>query len=99
MIRPRNKPRPGRLKGNDLEALRRECWERDGGSCRRCGRPTEYGLHHYWPQSFHMSHIKAKRIGGDHINNVETLCGGCHRELHNFGPSMTKPVPPKEGSR
>jgi 5-methylcytosine-specific restriction endonuclease McrA len=46
--------------------------------------------------SFHMSHIKAKRMGGDFLDNVETLCGDCHRKYHNYGPSMEKPVPAKE---
>jgi 5-methylcytosine-specific restriction endonuclease McrA len=93
-IRPRTKPRPGRLKGEDLEALRLSCFIRDGWKCKECGKGVALRPHECaW--SAHMAHIKAKRIGGDSLDNVRTLCGDCHRKEHNYGPSMTKPCPPK----
>jgi len=92
----RTKPRPGRLIKGDLENLRRQCWERDKGLCQTCGRMTQFGLHHYWPQSFHMAHRRNKQMWGDNLDNVQTECGACHRKFHQFGPSMQKPVPPKE---
>jgi 5-methylcytosine-specific restriction endonuclease McrA len=95
MIRPREKARPGRLKGEDLYNLRVACWLRDSEICTRCGIHTLFHAPEWWPNSYHMAHIKAKRMGGDSLDNVETLCGGCHRKYHNYGPSMEKPCPPK----
>lgn len=95
----RTKPRPGRLKGAALARLRQQCWDRDGGECRECLKHTNYLLYKEHPDSYHMAHIKAKRIGGDSLNNVRTLCGDCHRKEHNYGPSMTKPVPSKAGEQ
>ena len=96
-IRPvRRKPRPGRLKGNDLKMLRVDCYARDRGFCQNCGRMTVFDAPRQWVNSYHMHHIKAKRIGGDSLANVRTLCGKCHRESHVYGPSMKKPCPNKE---
>jgi 5-methylcytosine-specific restriction endonuclease McrA len=89
------KPRAGRLKGDDLGDLRRQCWERDGGLCQECGCYTIYDAPSDWLLSYHMAHIQAKRMGGDSLDNVRTLCGKCHRTQHAYGPSMTKPVPRK----
>jgi hypothetical protein len=44
------------------------------------------------PQSYHMAHIRNKRMWGDSIENVKALCGSCHRDSHNAGG---KPCPPK----
>jgi hypothetical protein len=96
MIRPRKKPRPGRLKGNNLIGLRIACYNRDKGRCRKCGAWTCMGLPHEHPLSFHMAHIRNKRMHGDHIDQVQTECGDCHRTYHNYGPSMLKPCPAKE---
>lgn len=96
MIKPkRSKPRPGRLKGEALDALRVACYERDGGRCISCGRYTNFDAPHEAPDSFHMAHIKGKRMWGDHIDNVQCECGDCHRTYHQFGPSRVKPVPAK----
>ena len=91
----RSKPRPGRLEGDDLEALRLACWERDKGHCQECGWLTVYDLPQEWSTSYHMAHIQAKRRGGDSLANVRVLCGSCHRKSHAYGPSMEKPCPPK----
>lgn len=95
MIRPRSKPRPGRLKGDDLRVLRSECYSRDIGICAECSQQTFTALPRYAPNSYHMAHITAKRIGGDNLDNVRTLCGDCHRKEHQWGKSMQKPVPAK----
>lgn len=90
----RTKPRPGRLAGADLEALRLACWQRDH-RCRYCKRSTIFDAPHEHPDAFHMAHIGAKRRYGDSLENTETNCGDCHRRYHNYGPSMKKPVPAK----
>jgi|HubBroStandDraft_1064217.scaffolds.fasta_scaffold13278_2 5-methylcytosine-specific restriction endonuclease McrA len=95
MIRPRKKPRPGRLKGVDLYQLRTDCYYRDNGMCQRCGKLTYLALPYTAPNSAHMSHKTAKGRGGDSLSNVEILCGDCHRRFHNYGPSMEKPCPRK----
>lgn len=102
----RAKARPGRLKGKAMEALRRDRFEMDGYKCQRiighyasgfrgdlaqperCLEPVSW-------ESGHLAHIKAKRIGGDSIENVETWCGDCHRAFHERGPSMQKIIPAK----
>jgi 5-methylcytosine-specific restriction endonuclease McrA len=91
-------PRAGRLKGDDLEALRDATYERDKGVCRSCGTQTIKELPYTEPNSFHMAHIQAKRRVGDNLANTATECGSCHRDYHNFGPSRTKPCPPKPKS-
>lgn len=98
MIRPRSKPRPGRLKGVELAMLRTECWARDKGRCQRCFRHTLMHAPVDWPNSFHMAHRRNKRMWGDTLENVQTECGSCHRQYHAQGPSMQKPVPAKEQS-
>ena len=92
----RKSVRPGRLKGKDLEALRRACFERDEAMCKECGHRVYDYLPHWHPWSYHMAHIVAKRRGGDNLENVRALCGTCHRLEHAYGKSMQKPVPPKE---
>ena len=99
MIRPRNKPRPGRLKGTALIELRIACYMRDKGLCQRCGKGVVFDMNQECADSFHMAHRRNKRMWGDTLENVQTECGACHRQYHAQGPSMTKPVPPKEVSR
>ncbi len=97
MIRSRRtKPRPGRLESDALAQLRQQCFERDNGICQRCGKCTIFGLNNEHSYSFHLAHRRNKRMHGDRLDNVQTECGDCHRKFHNFGPSMTKPVPAKE---
>lgn len=83
--RKRNRPRPGRLRGNAMKALRLECWLRDGGDCVVCKRPVSLsGKHILWPP-MHMAHVKSRGAGGmDVIDNVKTKCPTCHLVLeHN----------------
>ncbi|MGI4812090.1 MAG: HNH endonuclease [Janthinobacterium lividum] len=68
---------------------------RDKGRCQACGVDTRYATGHMFENSYHMAHIKAKRMGGDSLENVRTLCGRCHRNEHNAGgkPCPRKPRP------
>ncbi len=71
-----------RLDGDDLTALRRACYERDGGHCVICGRSVMWESGYYG--SMHMAHIKARGAGGsDTLENVETKCPRCHFNQHN----------------
>ena len=86
-----------RLRGKALEALRRECFTRDGWRCTRvdesvhivpcgCGRTVSWA-------SGHMAHIVSRGAGGsDVIDNVHTMTQECHGKSHNAGG---KPCPPK----
>lgn len=66
-----------KLKGKDMEALRRACFKRDGYRCTQCGEAVSW-------QSGHMSHIKSKGAGGhDRIDNVTTKCRNCHLNLEH----------------
>lgn len=79
----RGKPRPGRLKGEQLGYLRADCMLRDGGLCQTCGETVTDFVPDWHDRKYHMAHIKAKRIGLDTLDNVKTLCGSCHRDSHS----------------
>jgi 5-methylcytosine-specific restriction endonuclease McrA len=77
-----------RLKGADLERVRRACFIRDGWRCQDCLRVIGWA-------SGHMAHIKSRGAGGsDVMDNVRTLCLECHSKEHNCGgkPLPRKPV-------
>lgn len=99
MIRTKRKdPRPGRLKGKSLEMLRLECYLRDSGRCVKCGKVVRLkpkGEYVYDPDGFEMAHIRNRRMFGDHLDNVRTECGLCHKIFHAYGPTMEKPCPVK----
>lgn len=92
MQRKRAKPRPGRVTGDDLTALRAECYSRDAGLCQNCGRMTIQDAPHEWGNAYHMAHIRAKRIGLDGIDNVRVLCGMCHRYEHTGGKTVCSKI-------
>jgi len=55
---------------------RREIYDRDGGSCRDCGKSLPYG-----PGGFHIDHIVPLSLGGpDTPANVQLMCPVCNRE-------------------
>ena len=104
----RSKPRHGRLKGKDMEALRRFVFERDGYRCQQLiiWASWESGVGGIFSagkicgnqvtwENGHLAHIVAKRRGGDSPGNTKTSCQECHDRYHRFGPSMAKPVPKK----
>lgn len=98
-IRPRTKPRPGRLKGDDLTTLRGQAYERDNGHCVACGVLTDPYAPVEDDKSFHLAHRRGKRMWGDHIGQVEVQCGRCHRLEHAYGKERIKPCPPKSRNR
>jgi 5-methylcytosine-specific restriction endonuclease McrA len=81
-----------RLRGKKLEALRRECFERDGFHCR-CKYP-ERGCGELCGWEYDdMAHIVSRGAGGsDEITNVLTMKHWHHLDTHNCGG---KPLPPK----
>jgi hypothetical protein len=91
----RKKPRPGRLKGAAMEKLRNDAYMRDEGRCVVCKKLVIFYAPPEHDDSMHLAHRRGKRMWGDHIDQVDTNCGECHRKFHNFGPSMTKPCPKK----
>lgn len=64
-------------------ATRRAAFKRDGWRCRQCGRPGRLECHH----------IRALADGGARyaLDNVETLCRGCHVAFHRS--ERRKPEP------
>ncbi|CAN5951002.1 unnamed protein product [Sphagnum jensenii] len=99
----RSKPRRGRVKGKDMESLRREVFERDGYSCKHktwlslmggvmwevCNKPVTW-------ETGHLAHIESRGAGGpDTAENTYCCCAEHHLRFHQYGPSMAKPVPKK----
>jgi nitrate/TMAO reductase-like tetraheme cytochrome c subunit len=80
----RSKPRPGRLKGAEMTALRDAAYERDCGRCINCGTPVRR-------EEFDLSHARGKRMWGDSVENVRVKCMRCHRVLEHH----PKAVPSK----
>lgn len=74
-----------RRTGKDLDQLRDDCFDRDGGECVNCHRTlVRHPDSIFQPNAFHMSHIRNKRMYGDVIENVESRCPNCHLvEVHN----------------
>lgn len=64
----------------DWDERRRRVYRRDNYTCQDCGARggrdgnTELHAHHVVPRS---------RGGGDHLDNLETLCLRCHNAAHN----------------
>lgn len=86
----RTKARPGRLKDEEMSALRKAAFERDGGICQYCFLPcSETG----WD----LAHVRGKRMWGDRLDNVRVKHERCHRIIeHAYGPSGIKPCKKKE---
>lgn len=87
-------PKPGivRLRGKELAKLRRDCFERDGYRCQKCGKRVYGHVSALNPLRAHMAHVRNKRMFGDCLSNVRTLCMYDHLvTVHN-----PKSVPPKE---
>lgn len=77
------KNRVVRLKGADLANLRAACWVRDRRTCQICGHFTfENARFDGDPLAYDMSHKRVRRLGGDTLENVETLCHKCHMQRH-----------------
>ena len=92
----RNKPRPGRLKGDDLETLRVQRLQYDGWRCVECNVSVSDDLPDWHDRKAHMAHVQGKRMHGDSMDNVRTLCGLHHRLEHAYGKDFKKPCPSKQ---
>ena len=103
----RTKPRRGRLKGKDMESLRREAFDRDGYRCQHVLVCAEMNFEELKPilclrpitwETGHLAHIISRGAGGkDELSNVLTKCPFHHMVAeHSYGPSGIKPVPKKQ---
>jgi 5-methylcytosine-specific restriction endonuclease McrA len=81
-----------RLTGDDLEALRRACFERDHYRCVNCGVGVIFERG-YW-YSGHMAHVRNKRMYGDTLENVRTKCMNCHLVEEHNPKSVPRKVKP-----
>jgi len=88
----RSRPRRGRLKNEDMSALRKGSWEERRSLCFYCHRPCS-------EERDDLAHIRGKAMWGDNPENVSPAHKECHHRFHAYGPSGVKPVPPKSGSR
>src|SRR6185437_14449498 len=76
-----------RLTGEKLARLRLECWMRDLGRCKQCGRKLFFEKRYEGdPLAYDMAHKKSRGAGGsDTLDNVEAQCHECHMREHNEG--------------
>lgn len=86
----RSKPRTHklvpRLTGEALHLLRNDCWNRDRGRCQDCGKVLYYSARFDGdPDAYDMAHRRNKRMYGDTLENVRTLCHRCHMQEHTKG--------------
>ena len=62
--------------------LRVECWARDGGLCRKCGKPVKTSGNRFDPDYYECDHIRPldedEGLAFD-IDNLQTLHRKCHR--------------------
>ena len=65
------------------ETIRRQALDRDGWRCQKCGKAGAMECHHRTPLSLG---------GGNEPENLETLCRGCHIQLHREQNRIAKPV-------
>lgn len=84
----RAKPRPGRVRGQAMTALRDACYLRDKGLCRGCGRPVD-------PGAWDLAHVRGKRMWGDTLANVCVKHPHCHQTIEHHNGGMQKIVPAK----
>ena len=72
-----------RLWGADIEPLRDACFERDMGICLWCGkRLYKQARFAGDPDAYDMAHCGSRRLYGDVITNVRSLCHSCHMKEH-----------------
>ena len=71
-IHPNPKKKAIRLKGKEIEKLRRQVAERAKYRCQKCGGPASW-------EKGHMAHIKSRGSGGsDTLENTQWECFNCH---------------------
>lgn len=81
-----------------MDELRQDAFDRDNGQCIECRQFVIFDAPTEQDNSMHLAHRRGKRMWGDHINQVDTQCGRCHRLEHAYGKSRIKPCPPKNAS-
>jgi 5-methylcytosine-specific restriction endonuclease McrA len=62
------------LKPEDYEELRYQILNRDGWKCQCCGPHKDLHVHHL---------VRRSEFGSDALENLMTLCAGCHRRVHS----------------
>jgi 5-methylcytosine-specific restriction endonuclease McrA len=62
------------LEPDEYYALKNRVLDRDGWKCQRCGSSINLQVHHL---------VRRGRLGSDAVDNLITLCAGCHRRLHH----------------
>ena len=73
-------PKPIRLKGKEMEALRLACYERAGGICEQCGEFAPWDGP-FWIKG-DLCHIERRNKGGDVLSNVKWKHHSCHMKEH-----------------
>jgi hypothetical protein len=76
----------------DIPALRRFIWHRDGGRCQTPGCRSTRNLE--------IHHLEAVADGGQHVaRNCTLRCGGCHRAHHDGRLTISGTAPDKLETR
>jgi ATP-dependent DNA helicase RecQ len=57
----------------EYNLLRNQTLERDRWRCQDCGSSSDLHVHHL---------KKRSKLGDDALENLITLCAGCHRRRH-----------------
>ena len=66
------------MRSNEWKVKKRERIAIDQG-CVMCGRPLDK------IRSIQVHHITYQRLGNENVlTDLCTLCGSCHKKLHNF---------------
>lgn len=61
--------------GADWKIQRTSCLQRDDYMCQQCGSIYDLEVHHWEPYRFSFDNS---------LENLITLCGDCHNEIHRF---------------
>jgi len=61
------------LNPEDYEELGNRILNRDGWKCQCCGSGKDLQVHHL---------VRRSQLGSDTLENLMTLCAGCHRRVH-----------------
>lgn len=67
------------MQSKEWQAKRQERIAIDGGCCVMCGRPLEK------IKKIQVHHVTYRNLGHENaLTDLCTLCGSCHKKLHNF---------------
>lgn len=65
------------MRSDEWKAKREERLEVDNYSCAMCGRDLSRC-------KLQVHHITYKNLGNEQLNDLVTVCGSCHKKLHNY---------------